>query len=391
MREPGYIHKEDFDTGSRAAAAGGVTTVMVMPTTNPATTTPDYFEEKIRSATGRAYVDFAIQAGIVENPSHIETLASLGAVSFELFLADVPPHLLTQDNGNLIDALSRIGRVGRVAGITPGDDAVVRWKTTQLAKGNNDVLAFARSRPPVAEALGVARACMLAEETGCRVHIRQVSCVRSLEVIRHARNRYKQITAEVTPHHLVLTEESLEQYGPFVKMLPPLRTSTDTESLWQALKDGTIDIVATDHAPHLQEEKEQGKTNIWKAPSGIPGLQTILPLMLDQVAKGCLTFVDLARLCSENPARIFGLFPRKGTLEPGSDADLVIVDPSRTMVIENMAQYSKAVITPFHGQRILGYPVLCMMRGHVIMCDGKIEGNPHGAFVAPRSGSPTAS
>ncbi|MGH7322349.1 MAG: dihydroorotase [Candidatus Rokuibacteriota bacterium] len=155
------------------------------------------------------------------------------------------------------------------------------------------------------------------------------------------------------------------------------------EALWGALLDGTVDIVATDHAPHLPAEKEAGRHDIWKAPGGFPRLQTWLPLMLDQVAKGRWTLVDLIRCCAEAPARLFGLYPRKGALEPGSDADLVIVDPTRTMTIDNDSQVSRARVTPFAGRVVTGVPVLTMVRGQVVMRDGAVTGRPRGALVTP--------
>jgi dihydroorotase len=205
-----------------------------------------------------------------------------------------------------------------------------------------------------------------------------------VEVLQGERSRSQGISAEVTPHNLLLTETDLEKQGPFATMVPPLRKPSDVESLWGALLDGTIDIVATDHAPHLPAEKEPGREDIWNAPCGIPGLQTFLPLMLNQVSKGVMTLSELIGTCSERPARLFGLYPRKGTLLPGSDADLVIVDPDREKAVENAEQLSKAAVTPFAGHVLRGWPVLTMVRGRVVMRDGKITGVPSGIFVKPQ-------
>ena len=384
MREPGPVHKEGFETGTMAAAAGGVTTVMAMPTTDPPTLTPTDFEDKVRLAETKAYVDFALQAGVGEDLSFIAELARMGAASFEIFLADIFPALAMGDSGHFSEALGRIAEVGGIAGITPGDEGIIRQRTARAdGEGVHKPLAFARTRPPVSEALGVARACILAGETGTRIHIRQVSCQASVAVLRDARSHSDRLSGEVTPHNLLLTEADLERHGPFAKMVPPLRQPSDLESLWDALLDGTIDIVATDHAPHLPAEKEPGKQDIWKAPGGIPGLQTFPPLMLDQVAKGRMTLAELVRTCCEQPARLFGLYPRKGALLPGSDADLVIVDSDRERAIENAEQLSKAANTPFAGQVVKGWPVLTMVRGRVVMRDGIIEGSPAGTFVKP--------
>jgi dihydroorotase len=391
LREPGYAWKEGFETGTMAAAAGGVTTVMVMPTDNPPTLTPEDFEAKTRLATGAAHVDFALQAGVVGGRDRVEELAGLGAVSFELFLADAPPSLLAGDGGEVLEIFRRIEAIGGVAGVTPGDDGIVRAATASLAsEGPFDPRSFAWSRPPIGETLGVARACLLAAEAGVRVHLRQVSCRGAVDVLRAARARGGRVSAEVTPHNLLLTEDELARQGPYAKVTPPLRAAADLECLWEALQDGTIDMIATDHAPHLPEEKDAGREDIRLAPGGLPGLQTLLPLMLDQVARGRWSLMDVARTCAEAPARRFGLYPRKGAVLPGSDADLVLVDTARRETIDNAAQLSRARITPFASWTVMGWPVLTMLRGRVVMREGKIEGPPRGRLVTPcvRSQSP---
>jgi allantoinase len=384
LREPGYAWKEGFETGTMAAAAGGVTTVMVMPTDSPPTLTPEDFEAKVRLAAGASHVDFAIQAGVAGRPDRIEELAELGAVSFELFLGDAPPSLLAGDSGEVLEILRRVEAVGGVAGVTPGDDGIVRAATASLSgAGPIDPRSFAWSRPAIAETLGVARACLLATEAGARVHLRQVSCQGAVDVLRVARTRGARLSAEVTPHNLLLTEDELTRQGPYAKVAPPLRAPADLECLWGALQDGTIDMIATDHAPHLPEEKEAGREDIRRAPGGLPGLQTFLPLMLDQVARGRWSLADVARTCAETPARRFGLYPRKGALLPGSDADLVVVDTTRCEIIDNANQWSRARVTPFAGWRVTGWPTLTMLRGRVVMRDGKIDGPPRGRLVTP--------
>jgi dihydroorotase len=391
MREPGFVHKEGFATGSMAAAAGGVTTMMVMPTTEPPTLTAQDFENKVRLAEGAAYVDFALLAGVSADCSQLETLVKLGAASFELFFGDMPPPLLVTDNGRLREILRHVARLGGVAGVTPTEQDIVRVETARLeAEGRREPRAFAGSRPPIAEALGVARACLLAEETGARVHLRQVSCALSLDILRATRGRYPRLSAETMPHNLLLFEEELDRQGPYAKVAPPLRSPAEAESLWQALLDGTVDMVATDHAPHLPQEKEAGRADIWRAPGGLPGLQTFLPLMLDQVAKGRWEWSDLVRGCAEAPARVFGLYPRKGAIELGSDADLVLVDPRRAAVIDNASQLSKARVTPFAGRVLTGSLMITMLRGQVIMRDGTVEGPPRGRLVTPVAVGPAA-
>jgi dihydroorotase len=382
FREPGLVHKEDFASGSRAAAAGGVTTVMVMPTDNPMTTTPDLFAEKQALATGKCHVDFALQAGLGPDPQHVRALADLGAVSFEIFMSDLAPPMLTERTHDLLAALAAVRDAAGVAGITPGDDSIVHALTVrEQAMGGADRLAFWRTRPTIAEAVGLARACLAVKEIGVRAHIRQVSCAASVEVLRALAPRT--LSAEVTPHNLLLTEHEITRQGPVAKIAPPLRPAADLTAVQAALRSGTIAIVATDHAPHTPAEKQAGDTDIWKAPGGFPGVQTLLPLMLRMIGDGLLTYPELVRACCEQPAVLFGLAGRKGTLSVGADADLVIVDPGRPFTIRNEDQQSKAALTPFNGWTAPATPELVLLRGAVVAREGVPEGAASGRFVRP--------
>lgn len=382
LREPGLTHKEDFGSGTRAAALGGVTTVMVMPTDNPFTLTAEQFTEKRALAQGKAHVDFALQAALGPDTSQVERLAELGAISFEVFLADLPAPLLVSTGSELLRTLQAVAAVDRVAGVSPGDDAIVAAHTrTQAVSREASRRAFLASRPPVAEALGLARACVAARAAGARIHIRQVSAAASADVLRALRT--SAVSAEVTPHNLLLEGEEIIRRGPIAKILPPLRAPADLASVRAALRERVIDIVATDHAPHLPEEKSLGEENLWKAPGGFPGLQTWLPLMLRMIADGMLDYPQLVQACCERPARLFGMFPAKGQLAAGADADLVIIDPRRPFTIRDEDQQSRARMTPFAGWTAPATPVLTMLRGAVIARDGQLVGAPCGRFVRP--------
>lgn len=382
FREPGLVHKEGFASGSRAAAAGGVTTVMVMPTDNPMTTTPELFLEKKELATSVCHVDYALQAGLGPDTSHVRALADLGAISFEIFLADLAPPMLMAEAAELVTALAAVREVNGVAGITPGDDSIVREATKSVRAANRaDPLAFARSRPPVAEALGLARTCLAAADTGAQTHIRQVSCAKSVAVLRALAPAG--MSAEVTPHNLLLEEQELARQGSLAKVVPPLRLPADMAAVRTALRDGLITMVATDHAPHSQDEKRPVDDEIWTAPGGFPGVQTFLPLMLRLVGDGVLNYAQLVGACCTEPARRFGLYPRKGILQLGADADLVLVDPTRSFTIRNEDQVSKARLTPFHGWTAPATPELALLRGVPVMRDGYPCGQPTGRFVRP--------
>jgi dihydroorotase len=382
FREPGLVHKEGFASGSRCAAAGGVTTVMVMPTDSPMTTTPKLFLEKKELAADRCWVDYALQAGLGPDTRHVRAMADLGAISFEIFLADLAPPMLVDKASELLTCLAAVREVNGVAGITPGDDGIVQQLAAMAqTKDRMDRSGFTRSRPPIAEAMGLARICLAASETGARAHVRQVSCARSVAVLRAMAPAH--LSSEVTPHNLTLDETELIRQGPVAKVVPPLRSRDDIAAVRSALRDGTIAIVATDHAPHLPEEKHAGDIDIWQAPGGFPGLQTFLPLMLRLVGEGVLDYPTLVRTCCEGPSRLFGIYPQKGTLEVGSDADVVIVDPNKPFTIRNQDQQSKARLTPFDGWTAPATPELVLLRGTVVMRGGWPEGAPRGRFVAP--------
>lgn len=387
FREPGLVYKEGFASGSAAAAVGGVTTVMVMPTDQPWTLTASDFEIKRAMIDGQAWIDIALQAAIagdLSNLGEIDALAEAGAISFELFLGDVPAIYTLADNELLLQALERIAATGLVAGVSPADDAVIASRTLKVqAGGGADLAAFYETRPPLSETLGVARACVVAAETGARVHLRQMSTRSSIALLRNMKSHAPGLTGEVTPHNLELAATDVGHLGPFAKVLPPLRTNDDLAAAWEAVLDGTIDIVATDHAPHAQEEKESGRDDIWKAPGGFPGVQNMVPILLDAASRGRLSYEDIVRLVSETPARLFGLSSRKGRIEPGHDADLIIVDPLATSRISNDTQLSKARVTPFDGRQISGTVTTTILRGRVVARDGEIIGTPMGALVAP--------
>ena len=383
LREPGLVHKEGFETGTKAAAAGGVTTVMVMPTDDPWTATPEEFERKRALTEGKIHVDVALQAALGPHHHDVQKLADLGAISFEIFLAGGTPDFLVERDADLIRLLESTRAAGAVAGITPGSQTMIAQLTQeQKASQTPTIRAFAAARPARSEAFGVARACRLAKEVGARVHLRQISCAASVEELERGSDR-QYVSSEVTPHNLLLTEEDADRLGPFGVVIPPLRSEADASAVRDALRRGTIDIAATDHAPHLPAEKERGRDNIWKAASGLPGLQTFAATMFELVERDVLSISDLVRVCSERPARLFGLFPRKGSLARGADADLILVDPNGSTEIRNEDQYSKAVVTPFAGRRCRGRVELVLLRGKVIAREGKVEGVPTGQFVCP--------
>ena len=384
FRDPGLAHKEGFENGSLAAACGGVTTVIIMPTDDLMTDDPVTFRDKI--ALGhRSHVDFGLNVIVGPETGDLAALAQCGPCAFELFLADIPEHYRIDDGAQLLAALRTIAAVGGIAGVTPTLESIVQARTSRLiAEGRMEPLDFATSRPPEAEVLGIALACEAAIVTGCRVHIRQVSSREGAETVAAYKKRAPElISAETLPHNMFLTEDHLRKFGPFAKMAPPLRSLEQARALIAALKAGTLDIVVTDHAPHLPEEKELGRDDIWKAPSGIPGLETLLPVMLAQSLAGEFPLTQLVAVLSAMPAKLFGLFPRKGLIAPGSDADLLVVDGSVRRKIDSASMRTRATFTPFCDLEGAGSIDLVLLRGRRIVEDGKPVGAPGGSFLQP--------
>jgi len=380
FRDPGLTHKEDFASGGHAAALGGVTTVMVQPTDSPVTTTVEHFHAKKQLAQGRCAVDFALQVALGTDTSHVKALAEAGAASFEIFLGLLPDPIRIERNNALVCAMLAVREVDGLVGATPFDDELAAAAARGSAGLSDDWARFTASLPAAIEAAGIARAVLSHRLVGGRMHIRQVSTALGLAALAMAEG---DVTAEVTPHNLWLTEETLLRLGAVAKVIPPLREATDVSAMQSALRDGFIDIVATDHAPHTREEKAAGANDLGKAPGGFPGVQTMLPVLLKLVADGVIDYPDLVRVACEAPASIFRLSDRKGSLRPGADADLVLVDPNAPMQIRNEDQASKAGQTPFDGLTVPATPVLTMLRGKVIAERGKIVGTPRGRFLAP--------
>lgn len=374
FRDPGMTKKENWYTGSCAAAAGGVTAVFDHPNTIPPTTDPKSFKEK-RKAAKKSIIDYGINAGVTANLNNLKDLWELGATAFgEIFMAESTGSLNVNER-TLKEALVIIDNLGAVACLHVEDEET-RKKFAHLLKGNLAPESYSKSRPNLSEKIAVEKAIKLATGT-TNLHFCHISTLESLGIIRKAKIEHKNITCEVTPHHLLLSVRDYRRLGALGKMNPPLRNFPSQQSLWEGLNDGTIDIIASDHAPHLESEK---MTDIWTAPAGVPGVETLMPLMLMAVKRNLITLKRLIETTSYNPARIFNI--KKGVLAPGYDADMVVIGKSKEIRKENM--HSKAGWTPFYGMKGI-FPKMTISRGEVVFEDGQIIAkNGHGRFIAGR-------
>jgi dihydropyrimidinase/allantoinase len=387
LRDPGLTQREDFETGTRAAAAGGITTVLDMPNTLPTTTSAKRVQEKAAHCETRAVVDFGLYGGVgASNLNEIDLMARAGVVGFKTFLHPAPTgraeeyeHLTTTDDRDLLEVMDRVAAIRLPLVVHAENSGMIEWATS---RGRSDRLkglkAHSRARPPEAELDAVWRLCLFAKATGVHLHLPHLSSADAVEVAAQFRHERTEIQVETCPHYLFCDEEMVESLGPFAKVNPPLRGRSQRERLWACLRRGLVDRVASDHAPYTVEEKRLGWDEIHAAPSGSPGLETLLPVLLEAVANGSISFPELVRLCAENPAKHFSLWPRKGAIVVGADADLVLIDPSAEGRIDRTRQQTKARQTAwlFDGWRHRGVIRWTMVRGRMVWQDDEIIVEP---------------
>lgn len=377
LRDPGDTDKEDWTSGTAAAACGGVTTVFDMPSTNPPVDNVAHLRIKQEIAAAKAIVDYGIYGLLgAHNLSELESLSEAGVVGFKCFMSSsLSGRLPAPDDGVMLEGFERIAKTGKRCIVHAENLAVITRRERQLKEaGRTDPRAHPESRPAVAAAEAVARAIVFAESVGMRLHIAHESSADALPHIAAAKARGLDVTVETCPQYLLLTADDLAQKGGVLRCNPPIREPGHDRALWEAIDSGLIDALATDHAPHRTEEKT--KPCIWDNACGLLGLETALPLMLTEVNNGRLSLNRLVALTAANPAKIWDLSAHKGTLQVGSDADLVLVDMARTGAIDQAKLHSKHRISGWHGRRIRGMPVRTIVRGRTVMHDGELVGSP---------------
>lgn len=369
FRDPGYPHKEDFASGTQAAAFGGVTTVFDMPNTIPPTGTAAILAEKHAIAAEKAHVDYGLYGLLGEDTiAHVPDLVAGGVIGFKLYMGNTFGNIPSPTTGGMLEAFEVVARTGKRISLHAETASIMARRETRMrAAGRIDPLAHLAARPAVVATEAVARAAILAEWTGARIHVLHISSAAELRPLREAKARGVDVTGETCPQYLMLDADDYARVGGVVRVNPPVREAENQEPLWAALADGTIDMIATDHAPHAIEEKT--RTDIWTVDCGFPGVETQMPLMLTAVAAGRLSICDYVRLCAENPAKRFGLYPRKGAIVPGADADLAIVDLGLDWTIDDAALRSRSKITPWHGRAVRGLPRHTLVRGRFVMRD----------------------
>jgi dihydroorotase len=369
FRDPGYPHKEDFASGTAAAAFGGVTTVFDMPNTIPPTGTVEVLAAKHAIAAEKAHVDYGLYGLLGENTiGNVPALLAGGVIGFKLYMGNTFGKIPSPSTGAMLEAFEVVAASGKRISLHAETNSIMERRETRLREaGRVDPLAHLASRPAVVAVEAVSRAAILAEWTGARIHILHISSAEELEPLRAAKARGVDITGETCPHYLMLSSEDYARLAGVIRVNPPVREARNQAPLWAALADGTIDLIATDHAPHAIEEKT--RNDIWTVDCGFPGVELQMPLMLTECNAGRFSLCDYVRWSAASPAKIFGLFPRKGVIQPGADADLGLIDLRREWTVDDARLQSHARVTPWHGRRMQGLPVHTLVRGRFVMRD----------------------
>ena len=375
FEEPDPDLLEGFTSGGAGAAAGGVTTVVEMPQARPTTTTAAQFREKRCLVEQNAIVDMALWGGVIGPPAQsaadVEGMASEGAAALKSFMASSSPFFPAVDHAQLLWAMQEAQRLDLPYGLHAEDQQLLSAGLEQMQRaGRKDPLAHAESRPPLVETVAVNTVLLLARETGCHVHICHVASAGALALIKTAKADGVRVTAETCPQYLMLNTDDLSRLAGFGRCAPSIREQTEVDAIWAYVLDGTIDLICSDHCPYTIESKRAGADDIFAAPLGLAGVQTLLPgFFSEAVVNRGMAPERFVTLIATNPARIFGLFPRKGTLAAGADADVTLLDPGAVWTVSVDDALHKQPWTPYEGKQITGRVARTLRRGETVFDD----------------------
>ena len=388
FNEPGRAGWEGIASGSRALAAGGVTLFFDMPlNAHPPTVHAEAFDAKLAAARANAHVDFALWGGLVPgNLNDLEELTARGVIGFKAFMSNSGiDDFQSVDDYTLYEGMCRAARLGRIVAVHAESDAITGALAQQaVSAGRTCPRDYLRSRPIVAELEAIARAILLADETGCSLHIVHVSTGRGVALVAEARSRGVDVSCETCPHYLVLAEDDLERLGAVAKCAPPLRPQAEQDALWEHLRNGTLPMVASDHSPSPASMKTgDDYFRIW---GGISGCQHTLHLLITEGhIQRDLPLATIARATSAFIADRFGLAPHKGRIALGADADLALVDLAPTSTISPSDLHYRHQHSPYVGRSVRGRVVRMLVRGATVYRDGRIVAGPIGRLVKPSS------
>lgn len=385
FREPGYTEKEGVETGTAAAAAGGVTTVIEMPNTVPPVLTVDRFESKADIFRSKSHVDFALFGAITEEnvgTGDIAALADAGATAFKTFMATSFGPLLMDDKGELYRAFEEVADADRPLYIHAEDEEYLDlFRDRAKEEHGEDMAAFFAARPPIAETTAVSDVLDIVADTGTETVIVHTTTAEAIDRMIQAKAEERPVWTEVTPYHLAFNQSDIERIGPYGIGTPPARDEANRNALWERVTEGAVDLFGSDHAPHQLAEKERSPTEV--AP-GMPQLETALPFLLDATNRGQISLATIAEAYAERPARIHGLYPEKGRIQVGADADFVVVDMDEEWTVDADAFESAGNYSPFDGMTLTGKPKRTYQRGTQIAAEMEVTANAgHGRFLTP--------
>jgi allantoinase len=386
FEDVGYAEREDYATGTMAAAAGGITTVVEHPLTMPLPLTAQVFAEKRDRVGALALVDFGLW-GALTGPSLPELPGQWreGARGFKAFMPFSDPDYPNVDDDELLQGMRIVAGLGGLVLVHAENDAMLRANHARLrAAGRTDVMAHHESRPPLVEEEAVHRVLFLAREAGARLQVVHVSSPVSADLVAEAKARGQRVTMEICPHHLLLDLDDLRRLGPYGRCAPALRERELVERLWQHVLSGSADCLVSDHAAYTHAEKEPGWDDIFAAPLGLQVMQETVPTVLSEaIHERGMALDAFVRFSSTNAARSAGVYPRKGTILPGSDADLVLWDLDAPWTVDAVSQqFSKNPWSPFDGRTVRAKVVRTLVRGTTVFADGAFHVEPgHGRFL----------
>ena len=381
LNDPGYTWREDYEHGTAAAGVGGYTTIIDMPLQNePALTNAELFDKKVETVDANAYVDYCFWGGLV--PTNFEDLSGLdrkGCVAFKSFIGPVSPDYASLNYGQAYEAMQIIKEFDGRAGFHCEDFSMIKWQEERMKKaGRLDWQGFLDSRPVISEMLATIDIIEIAKATGCKAHICHVSSPDVAQKIKEAQQEGYDITAETCSHYLSMTDKDVIENGPLFKCAPPLRSQEEVDRLWGYVEDGTFSGIASDHSPCSYDEKYneilgQKISNVFEVWGGISGIQSGFQVSFyEGCVKRNVSPTALAKAMAEQPAKAFGIYGKKGAIEIGFDADLVILDPEKEWEITSESLKYVNKISAFVGMKGKGLPICTMVRGNIVAKDGNV-------------------
>lgn len=384
--DPGPNHREDFEHLTASMAAGGITTGCMMPFQNPVICDVETYEYTRNYYNGKAYVDYGIHGGVIAtNVDKADELwKNTGATAMKAFMCFSTDDCPFLEDDTFYAHLEILAKNGGVAMIHCENDGIIKLRERELkASGRKDGRAYNASHPDYAEIEAIKRALLFLKQTGAAAVIVHISTAEGLRLIREAQEEGVKVWAETCSHYLTFTVDDMDTLGPKLKFSPPMHEEPNRQELWKLVEKGYVDTISSDHCPFSSEEKFADMDDIWKTPNGIPGVQAIAPVLLNGVNEGRLTLEKVVELTSLNASKIYGLYPKKGVLQIGSDADFTLVDMDIEKEFSEVDNKSKCQWSPYFGLKFKGWPVMTVCRGEIIFKDGEIVGKlGYGKYVA---------